>query len=131
VNFSTVSVYDVKPGLVIFHNGRYLEILKAAPSANKKLPSTYKLELLDLFANQVSKEYFKYSQIERLDVVATTTLNVEFQYFDEERNLLIFSDDLYNQHEVPHYLFRGLPNSVQPGSRFTLMMDEERYIRIL
>ena len=130
-NFSSISVYDVKPGLVIFHNGRYLEILKAAPSTNKKLPSTYKLELLDLFANQVSKEYFKYSQLERVDIVDTTKLNVEFQYVDDERNILIFSDDLYNQHEVPMYLFRGIATSIQAGARFTLLMDGDRYIRII
>ena len=117
--------------MVIFHDGRYLEILKAAPSTNKKLPSTYKLELLDLFANQTTKEYFKYAQIERLDVVETSTINVEFQYFDEERNLLIFSDQMYNQHEVPAYLFRGHTASIQPGSRFALMMDRDRYIRII
>jgi len=129
--FSTFSVYDVKAGLVMFHNGRYLEILKAAPSTNKKLPSTYKLELLDLFANQVSKEYFRYSQLESLDIVDTTKLNVEFQYVDEERNLLIFSDDLYNQHEVPAYLFKGMAATIQPGARFTLLMDADRYIRII
>jgi translation elongation factor P/translation initiation factor 5A len=129
--FCRLCAYSLKPGMVIFHDGRYLEILKAAPSTNKKLPSTYKLELLDLFANRVAREYFRYAQIENFDLVETSTIAVEFQYPDEERNLLIFSDNLYNQHEVPAYLFRGNTESIQPGLRFVLMMDGDRYIRII
>jgi hypothetical protein len=108
-----------------------MEILKAAPSTNKRMGSTYKIEFLDLFANTSSKEYVTYSQIERFDVVDTSKLNVEFQYQDPDKNILVFSDDLYNQHEVPAYLFRGHLESVQPGSRFTLLLDGDRYIRIL
>lgn len=130
-SFSKLSVYDVSPGLVVFHEGRYLEILKAAPSTNKKLQSTYKVETLDLFANTVTKSYFSYSQIERFDVVDTLKLSVEYQYFDQERNLLIFSDEVYNQHEVPGYLYGGNVDSIQPGSRFVLILDGDRYIRIL
>ena len=128
---TTLSAYDIRPGIVVFYDGRYVEIIKASPSTNKKLPSTYKVELLDLFANQVSKQYFKYSQIERLDVVETSKVQVEFQYADEAKGLLIFSDDLYNQHEVPAYLYRGNISVAQPGARFSLMMDGCRYIRIL
>ena len=47
--------------------GRYVEILKAAPSTNKKLKSMYKVEALDLFTNHISKEYFTYGQIEKFD----------------------------------------------------------------
>ena len=117
--------------MVIFSNGRYSEIIKAAPSTNKKLGSVYKIELLDLFANQVSKDYFTYGQIEKFDLVSTTKLDVEFQFFDEDRKLLILSDEVYNQHEVPSYLYRGHIPSLQPGSRFTLMMDADRYIRLM
>ena len=117
--------------MIVFHDGRYVEILKAAPSTNKKLKSVYKVESLDLFTNEVNKEYFSYGQIERLDKVDCSKLDVEFQYFDEERNLLIVSDDLYNQHEIPPYLFRGHIPALQPGSRFSVLMDGDRYIKMI
>ena len=105
----------------------------------------YKLELLDLFTNQNMKEYFTFSQIEKFDSrlppitfilsyfleVNFITLDVEYQYYDEERNLLIFSDECYNQHEVPGYLFKGNRESIQPGARFTVLLDGERYIKVI
>ena len=129
--FCTLSAYDIKRGMIIFNNGRYSEILKAAPSTNKKLGSVYKIELLDLFANQIHKEYFTYGQIEKFDLVEAAKLDVEYQFFDHERRLLILSDEVYNQHEVPSYLYRGHIESLQAGSRFTLLMDGERYIRLI
>lgn len=78
------------------------------------------MDLLDLFTNGTSKEYLTYNQIEQLDSmlyvyfsndypldVEYTRLDVEFQYVDEDKQMLILSDDAYNQHEVPLYLFRG------------------------
>ena len=130
-SFCTFSVYDLEKGIVIFHNGRYMEILKAAPSTNKKLKSVYKVEMLDLFANAINKEYLSYGQIEKLDIVKTSSLQVEFQFFDEERNLLIVSDEVYNQHEIPSYLYRGHITTLQPGSRFCLLMDGDRYIKMI
>jgi translation elongation factor P/translation initiation factor 5A len=129
--FCTFSAYDIEKGLIIFFNGRYTEVLKAAPSTNKKLKSTYKVELLDLFTNAVNKEYLSYGQIEKLDRVVTTKLEVEFQFFDEDRKLLILSDEVYNQHEVPIYLFRGHISSLQPGARFSLFLDGDRYIKMI
>lgn len=129
--FCTLTPYDLKRGLIVFNNGRYVEILKAAPSTNKKLKSMYKLEVLDLFTNAIDKEYFSYGQIGKFDVVGTTRLDVEFQYFDEDRKLLIVSDEVYNQHEIPVYLFRGHIASIQPGSRFSLLLDGDRYIKMI
>jgi len=56
--------------------GRYVEILKANPSTNKKLKSMYKIELLDLFTNQTEKEYFSYGQIEKFDSTSPDTLRL-------------------------------------------------------
>lgn len=36
-----------------------------------------------------------------------TELEVEFQYVEETEQVLVLSDDAYNQHKVPMYLFRG------------------------
>jgi translation elongation factor P/translation initiation factor 5A len=129
--FCTLSPYDLKRGLIVFLNGRYLEILSSSPSTNKKLGSVYKVELLDLFTNTSSKEYMTYSQIERLDQVVSRKLDVEFQFFDDDKQSLILSDELYNQHEVPLYLYRGQVQTLQPGSRFTMFMDRDRYIRLI
>ena len=121
----------MKKDIIVFHNGRYLEILKSAPSTNKKLGSVYKLEFLDLFTNSTTKEYLSNGQIEKLDKVDVTRLQVEFQFFDDEKKALIVSDELYNQHEVPAYLFRGHLDTLQPGNRFTIFMDRDRYIRLI
>lgn len=129
--FCQLSPYDLRRGLIVFENGRYKEILNFGPSSNKKLGSVYKLELLDLFTNTTSKEYLSYGQIEKLDQVETVKLSVEFQYFDAEKQALILSDELYNQHEVPVYLYRGNVAVLQPGSKFTVFMDRDRYIRLI
>lgn len=59
------------------------------------------------------------------------SLEVDFQYLDEEKNILIFSDECYNQHEVPAYLYRGHVAAIQPGTRFLVLMDGERYIKLI
>ncbi len=56
---------------------------------------------------------------------------MEYQYYDESKNLLIFSDECYNQHEVPGYLYQGHRDSIHAGSRFSLLMDGERYIKVI
>ena len=77
--FCTLTPYDIRPGMIIFHDGmihiclyqmvpgRYVEILKSGASSNKKLKGMYKVELLDLFTNQHLKEYFSFGQIEKFD----------------------------------------------------------------
>jgi len=72
-----------------------------------------------------------FPRISSLVEVDYISLDVEYQYYDEERNILIFSDECYNQHEVPGYLFKGNRDSVQPGARFTVLLDGERYIKVI
>jgi predicted nucleotide-binding protein (sugar kinase/HSP70/actin superfamily) len=86
--FCKLSPYEIVKGMIVFHDGpippcltgfivlgRYVEILRAAPSTNKKLKSMYKIEALDLFTNRMTKEYLTYGQIEKFDSMLTSFIS--------------------------------------------------------
>ncbi|KNG76383.1 hypothetical protein PFMG_02431 [Plasmodium falciparum IGH-CR14] len=124
----SVLANELRSGNIFLHNDKYCEVTEQRQIKQGRLATTNMISYIDLSTlKSASVKFACQSKVEKIEPIK---VNVQIQYTDKQKNLVVCLDENYEDLEIPLNIFGVSEEYLEPGLKISVYKHEEKIIKV-
>ncbi|GAW80198.1 hypothetical protein, conserved [Plasmodium gonderi] len=124
----SVLANELRSGNIFLHNDKYCEVTEQRQVKQGRLATTNMISFIDLSTLKSSSTKFAcQAKVEKIEPVKT---NVQIQYTDKQKNIVVCLDENYEDMEIPLNIFGISEEYLKPGLQITVFKHEDKIVKV-
>eukprot|EP00427_Karlodinium_veneficum_P022295 CAMPEP_0169121288 /NCGR_PEP_ID=MMETSP1015-20121227/32586_1 /TAXON_ID=342587 /ORGANISM="Karlodinium micrum, Strain CCMP2283" /LENGTH=182 /DNA_ID=CAMNT_0009184377 /DNA_START=33 /DNA_END=581 /DNA_ORIENTATION=+ len=120
-----VSCSDIRKGMIILHDGRYVEVETWQPSKTGRSAQSYKVAFVDLETGKPGDT--KYGGTGKVTRIEPDKFVLMVSYVDSDESKVVLADEDYNEVELPLAKFDKAPAE---GAKVVMWKDDDALVKL-
>ncbi|CAA9987404.1 conserved Plasmodium protein, unknown function [Plasmodium knowlesi strain H] len=126
--YVSVLANELRSGHIFLHNDKYCEVTDQRQVKQGRLATTNMISFIDLSTLKSSSAKFAcQAKVEKIEPVKA---NVQVQYTDKQKNIVVCLDENYEDIEIPMNIFAISEEYLQPGLQITVFKHEDKIVKV-
>ncbi|ANQ07327.1 Uncharacterized protein PCOAH_00017870 [Plasmodium coatneyi] len=126
--YVSVLANELRSGHIFLHNDKYCEVTDQRQVKQGRLATTNMISFIDLSTLKSSSAKFAcQAKVEKIEPVKS---NVQVQYTDKQKNIVVCLDENYEDIEIPMNIFAISEEYLQPGLQITVFKHEDKIVKV-
>ncbi|CAG9480457.1 conserved Plasmodium protein, unknown function [Plasmodium vivax] len=119
---------ELRSGHIFLHNDKYCEVTEQRQVKQGRLATTNMISFIDLSTLKSSSAKFAcQAKVEKIEPVKA---NVQVQYTDKQKNIVVCLDENYQDIEIPMNLFGISEEHLEPGLQITVFKHDDKIVKV-
>ncbi|SOV14152.1 conserved Plasmodium protein, unknown function [Plasmodium sp. gorilla clade G2] len=124
----SVLANELRSGNIFLHNDKYCEVTEQRQIKQGRLATTNMISYIDL--STLKSASVKFACQAKVEKIEPKKVNVQIQYTDKQKNLVVCLDENYEDLEIPLNIFGVSEEYLEPGLKISVYKHEEKIIKV-
>ncbi|SBS85142.1 conserved Plasmodium protein, unknown function [Plasmodium ovale curtisi] len=127
--YVSVLANELRSGNIFLHNDKYCEVTEQRQIKQGRLATTNMITFIDLSTlKSASVKFACQAKVEKIEPVK---VNVQIQYTDKHKNVVVCMDENYEDVEIPMSIFGIAEEYLEPGLQVSVFKHEDKIVKQL
>ncbi|SBT33785.1 conserved Plasmodium protein, unknown function [Plasmodium ovale wallikeri] len=118
---------ELRSGNIFLHNDKYCEVTEQRQIKQGRLATTNMISFIDLSTlKSASVKFACQAKVEKIEPVK---VNVQIQYTDKQKNVVVCMDENYEDVEIPMSIFGIAEEYLEPGLQVSVFKHEDKIVK--
>ncbi|VWU51574.1 conserved protein, unknown function [Hepatocystis sp. ex Piliocolobus tephrosceles] len=127
--YVSVLANELRSGNIFLYNDKYCEVTEQRQIKQGRLATTNMISFIDLSTLKSSSA--KFACQAKVEKIEPTKTNVQIQYTDKQKNVVVCLDENYEDIEIPLSMFGIAEEHLEPGFKVSVFKHEDKIVKII